>query len=79
MLCKYKDLLGKPGTGLHKYRFLGMAVVDWILTAVLAWSIAWWRGWNFLETFLGVFLVGELLHVLFCVPTAFLEYMNSVL
>jgi len=31
-LCKYKDIFGKPNTGAHKYRFLGVAIIDVILT-----------------------------------------------
>ena len=32
MLCKYKDVLGKPKQGLHKYRIFNIAIVDVLLT-----------------------------------------------
>ena len=41
MLCKYKDILGKPKEGLHKYRFFGVAVVDVILTIIVALIISY--------------------------------------
>ena len=31
-LCKYKDILGKPGQGVHSYRIFNIAIVDVILT-----------------------------------------------
>ena len=37
-LCKYKDSLGKPKEGIHSYRFLGIAIADFLLTIVLAAS-----------------------------------------
>ena len=30
--CKYKDLFGKPGEGVHSYRIFNIAIVDVILT-----------------------------------------------
>ena len=34
--CKYKDILGEPKKGLHSYRVFDIAVVDILLTFVLA-------------------------------------------
>ena len=34
--CKYKDIFGKPKTGLHSYRIFNIAVVDFLLTILLA-------------------------------------------
>ena len=39
MFCKYKNILGEPKKGLHNYRFLGVAVVDLLLTILLAYII----------------------------------------
>ena len=39
MFCEYKDLLGKPYEGLHKYRTFNLATVDIILTLVGAYII----------------------------------------
>ena len=41
MLCKYKDALGKPNQGIHQYRFLGVAIVDVIMTIIAAFIISY--------------------------------------
>ena len=35
MLCDYKNILGEPNKGLHKYRIFNIAIVDVLLTIVL--------------------------------------------
>ena len=39
MFCKYKNILGEPGTGAHKYRFFNLAIVDILLTIISAYFI----------------------------------------
>ena len=34
--CKYKDSLGKPKTGLHRYRVFNIAIADVIFTILFA-------------------------------------------
>ena len=34
--AKFKDILGEPGKGIHKYNIMGTAIVDYISTLVLA-------------------------------------------
>ena len=38
-LCRYKHIFGKPNTGIHTYRFFNIAIVDVMLTILLAWLI----------------------------------------
>ena len=40
-LCKYKNAFGKPDKGLHSYRFLGLAIVDVMLTIIAAILISY--------------------------------------
>ncbi len=68
-LCQYRDLLGKPGQGIHSIQIGGIAVVDVAMTFLLAWLVAWLFNINFWWTLLGLFLLGIFLHWLFCVPT----------
>lgn len=72
MSCPYKYLLGIPGQGVHSLRFMGFAVVDIVLTLLLAWISA--RFWNatFLTMVVVWFVVGEVLHYLFGTQTAVL-------
>lgn len=34
-LCKYKNILGEPGKGVHSYRIFNIAIVDVLLTLIL--------------------------------------------
>ena len=38
--CKYANILGAPNQGIHKYRFMGVAIVDVIMTIALGLFIA---------------------------------------
>lgn len=69
MLCQYKDILGKPNNGVHKYRIFNIAIADVILTIILAIIIAYILNINFFITLIILFLLGILLHRLFCVRT----------
>ena len=35
-LCKYSNIFGNPGKGLHKYRIFNIAIVDVVLSVLLA-------------------------------------------
>jgi len=68
-LCKYKNLLGKPGKGIHSFRIGGFAIADVIMTIIGAFFLSYLFQWNFLYTLIGFFLLGIFLHHLFCVRT----------
>jgi hypothetical protein len=69
MLCQYKDILGKPKEGLHKYRLFGVAIFDVILTIFGALIIAYIFNISFWITLIVLFILGIILHRLFCVRT----------
>ena len=68
--CRHRDVFGKPGAGAHSVRFLGVAVVDVLATAVAAWAAAWAFGWSFGWTMLALVVLGAVVHRAFCVNTA---------
>ena len=68
-LCKYKDIFGKPNTGVHKYRLFGLAIVDVILTIIGGYLIAIIFKKSFLYTTIILFVIGIIAHRLFCVRT----------
>ena len=35
-LCKYKNALGEVNKGIHSYKFMGISMVDVILTIIAA-------------------------------------------
>jgi len=68
-LCKYKDIFGKPGTGVHSIRFMGVAIVDVILTFIGALLISYYTKYSLLWVTIILFGLGILAHRLFCVRT----------
>ena len=67
--CKYKNILGIPGEGIHKYRFLNMALADILLTLLTSIIISYLFKLSFLITTISLFILGIILHRLFCVRT----------
>lgn len=67
--CKYKDLLGKPGTGFHSFRIGGIAVGDTIFVFICCIIISYLFDYSLLITTLGIFLLGIIVHRMFCVRT----------
>lgn len=76
MACKYKDIFGKPGTGAHKYRFGGVAVVDLALTLLIAYVITYFTEIPLLVTMVSLLLLGIFFHWVFCVKTATNVYLG---
>ena len=68
-LCKYKNYFGEPGKGVHSYRIFNIAIVDMMMTLIGAIIISYLSGIKFIWSALGLFLVGILLHRVFCVRT----------
>jgi len=70
MLCKYKDLFGKVGKGVHSYRIFNIAIIDVLLTVIIAYIIyLLMPQYNFFLILIILFILGILLHRLFCVKT----------
>ena len=68
-LCKYKNSLGIPGKGVHKH-LLGVAYMDVIGTILGAIIISYiYPKTNIWYILLILFVLGILLHRLFCVKT----------
>jgi hypothetical protein len=68
-LCKYKNYFGEPGKGVHSYRIFNIAIVDVMMTLIGALIISYLSGIKFIWSAVGLFLVGILLHRVFCVKT----------
>jgi hypothetical protein len=68
-LCKYKNIFGEQKTGIHSYRFLNIAIVDVIFTIFGGFIISKIFNISFFNTTILLFLLGIILHRLFCVNT----------
>jgi hypothetical protein len=68
-LCKYQNSLGIPNQGVHSYRLFGVAIVDVVFTIIGAMIISYFSKRSFVYTLIFLFLLGIILHRLFCVRT----------
>jgi hypothetical protein len=70
-LCKYKDIFGKPKQEIHSYRIFNIAIVDVILTFIVAYLIhvKIYPKINYSYLVVSLFIVGIISHRLFCVKT----------
>lgn len=70
MLCKYNEIFGKVGKGIHSIRIFNIAIIDVLLTILGAYLIHLYiPKSNFLMILLVAFVTGIVLHRLFCVKT----------
>jgi hypothetical protein len=76
LLKKYKNLLGLPNKGLHKFRFLDTAIFDYIGAIFVAIFIAFFTNIPLVLTTIGSFSFAEVLHFLFGVETNTMKYFN---
>ena len=75
-LCQFKNIFGEPRKGVHSIRLLDFAIVDVIGTILIALIISFVFNSNFLFTLFILFIIGELLHWIFCVQTKFMEILG---
>jgi uncharacterized membrane protein len=68
-LCKYKDALGTPKEGIHSYRLFGIAIADVIMTIVAGIIISFIFKISLIYTLIFLFILGIILHRIFCVRT----------
>jgi uncharacterized membrane protein YeaQ/YmgE (transglycosylase-associated protein family) len=89
-MCKYKDILGKPGLGFHKKRIVGLAYNDIIGTIIISFIMGLIKKYcydkkegniitNTLLIFIVLFTVAQLLHAIFCVETEFIKMIKIYL
>jgi hypothetical protein len=73
MPCPYSTLLGIPGEGVHATRIAGLALFDMVATIIAAALTTYYFQIHFGISLLAWFTLGEILHYIFGVQTAFLS------
>ncbi len=74
--CPYRDLFGKPGTGVHAYRFLDIAIFDYIATIFLSVVVTKLTGIPIVITTIAMFVLGIVLHALVGVNTNSVRFLG---
>jgi len=71
MLCQYKNIFGLVGEGAHSFRIFDIAIVDVIMTFIVAYiiNISLLPNYKYALILLVFFLIGIVCHRIFCVRT----------
>ena len=75
-LKKFSDIFGKPRTGIHSYRFLDTAIVDYIVTILFAIIFTKITKVPLVLSTIIMFILGIILHSIFGVQTTTLSYLG---
>ena len=68
-LCNMKDIFGKSGEGAHKFRFGNVAIVDTLLTIIIAYVISYFTDVPITLLLIILFTLAIFFHWLFCVKS----------
>ena len=81
IFAKYSNIFGEPRKGVHSYRLYDFAIIDIIFTMIGTFLIGTYYKYNFnkmIILFLIIFFIGQILHLLFCVKTKFIQILNNI-
>ena len=73
---RFKHIFGKPNKGVHSLRILDTAIIDYILTILLAFLLAWITGVPVVIMTIIVFIIGIILHMLFGLNTNSVKFLG---
>ena len=73
---KFKYLLGIPKKGVHKYRFLDTAIIDYVLTLFLSIIITLVTKVPLVLSTIFSFILGIVLHIIFGLETNTVKYLG---
>ena len=73
---KFNKIFGIPGKGVHRFRILDVAAVDYFLTLIGAFILSYLTQVPLVLTTIGLFILGIILHTLFGVPTNAVKYLG---
>jgi hypothetical protein len=71
---KFKNAFGVAGEGLHKFKILNTAMVDYFLTIIFAFLLAYLTGIPLVLMTIILFTLAIILHILFGVNTNTLQF-----
>ncbi len=73
---KFKNVLGEAGKGVHSFKILDTAMVDYFLTIMLAFVFSYLTGFPLVLMTILLFIVGIICHMLFGINTTTLKYLK---
>lgn len=76
-MCKFNNIFGNPGSGIHSIRLFNFAVVDVVVTIIIAYILARFMRKNIFIVTGVLFLIGIIMHRIFCVRTTVDKFLFS--
>jgi len=73
---KFKNVLGVPGEGVHKYRFLNTGAVDYFGTLLGGFILTYITNLPLVISTIGLYLLGLILHLIFGVETGATKFLG---
>ena len=75
-LCKYSNIFGEPNQGIHRYRFFNLAIIDIIATLFTGFIISKITHIQMYKVNIILFIIGIIMHKIFCVKTTINKLLN---
>lgn len=66
-LCKFRNILGEPNSGIRKYRIFNIALFDTLVVILFGFIISYLSGIKLWIVLVTLFITGIIAHRLFCV------------
>ena len=76
MFKKYNTIFGKAGEGVHKYKFKGTAMVDYVFTILLSMFVTYFTDIPLVITTIVFFFIGIFMHYIFGIRTEVLKFVD---
>ena len=73
---KFRDIFGKPNTGIHKIKLGDTSIIDYLATIIGAMVISYYTKIPLVIMTIIILLFGILFHILFGVNTSSLKYLG---
>ena len=73
---KFNKIFGIPGKGVHSFRILDVAAVDYFLTLIGAFLLSYLTQVPLVLSTIGLLILGIILHTLFGIPTNAVKYLG---
>ena len=79
ILSKFNNIFGEPNTGLHRFRLGNIAIIDYILSLIVAFILSYVYTIPFDLTTISVLTVAILIHLIFNVNTSSINYLKNLI
>ena len=75
-LSKFNKIFGIPGKGVHHFRILDVAAIDYFLTLIGAILLSYLTRVPLVLSTIGLLILGVILHAAFGIPTNAVKYLG---